>query len=77
MPIRGTFKKYRKLAAMPPVYVRAKREFAALKGRHFFSRKVSKRDVFYVTFCGVQKVTKKHAGLRPATSVQSSAQECF
>ena len=28
-----------------------------------------------VTFCIVQKVTKKHAGLRPATSIQSSA-EC-
>ena len=23
-----------------------------------------------VTFCAVQKVTKKHAGLRPATSIQ-------
>ena len=26
-----------------------------------------------VTFCIVQKVTKKHTGLRPATSIQSSA----
>ena len=26
-----------------------------------------------VTFCVVQKVTKKHAGLRPATSIQISA----
>ena len=26
-----------------------------------------------VTFCIVQKVTKKHAGLRPATSIQISA----
>ena len=26
-----------------------------------------------VTFCVVQKVTKKHTGLRPATSIQSSA----
>ena len=25
-----------------------------------------------VTFCVVQKVTKKHTGLRPATSIQSS-----
>ena len=25
-----------------------------------------------VTFCIVQKVTKKHTGLRPATSIQSS-----
>ena len=30
-----------------------------------------------VTFCGVQKVTKKHAGLRPATSIQSSARNTF
>ncbi len=30
-----------------------------------------------VTFCGVQKVTKKHAGLRPATSIQSSIEKNF
>ena len=30
-----------------------------------------------VTFCVVQKVTKKHAGLRPATSIQSSAESEF
>ena len=30
-----------------------------------------------VTFCIVQKVTKKHAGLRPATSIQSSARNTF
>ena len=30
-----------------------------------------------VTFCIVQKVTKKHAGLRPATSIQSSAGSDF
>ena len=30
-----------------------------------------------VTFCVVQKVTKKHAGLRPATSIQSSAEKTF
>ena len=30
-----------------------------------------------VTFCIVQKVTKKHAGLRPATSIQSSAGNSF
>ena len=30
-----------------------------------------------VTFCIVQKVTKKHAGLRPATSIQSSAGRDF
>ena len=30
-----------------------------------------------VTFCVVQKVTKKHAGLRPATSIQSSAGNTF
>ena len=30
-----------------------------------------------VTFCIVQKVTKKHAGLRPATSIQSSAGNTF
>ena len=30
-----------------------------------------------VTFCVVQKVTKKHAGLRPATSIQSSARNTF
>ena len=30
---------------------------------------------FSVTFCGVQKVTKKHAGLRPATSVQNPCGE--
>ena len=30
-----------------------------------------------VTFCVVQKVTKKHAGLRPATSIQSSVEEDF
>ncbi len=30
-----------------------------------------------VTFCIVQKVTKKHAGLRPATSIQSSAGSNF
>ena len=30
-----------------------------------------------VTFCVVQKVTKKHTGLRPATSIQSSAGEGF
>ena len=31
------------------------------------------KGVRLVTFCVVQKVTKKHAGLRPATSIQSSA----
>ena len=31
------------------------------------------KGVRVVTFCVVQKVTKKHAGLRPATSIQSSA----
>ena len=30
-----------------------------------------------VTFCVVQKVTKKHTGLRPATSIQSSVEEDF
>ena len=30
-----------------------------------------------VTFCVVQKVTKKHTGLRPATSIQSSAGNTF
>ena len=30
-----------------------------------------------VTFCIVQKVTKKHTGLRPATSIQSSAEKTF
>ena len=30
-----------------------------------------------VTFCIVQKVTKKHTGLRPATSIQSSAGNTF
>ena len=30
-----------------------------------------------VTFCIVQKVTKKHAGLRPATSIQSSVGNTF
>ena len=30
-----------------------------------------------VTFCIVQKVTKKHTGLRPATSIQSSVGEDF
>ena len=30
-----------------------------------------------VTFCIVQKVTKKHAGLRPATSIQSSVGSNF
>ena len=30
-----------------------------------------------VTFCIVQKVTKKHTGLRPATSIQSSVEEDF
>ena len=30
-----------------------------------------------VTFCVVQKVTKKHAGLRPATSIQSSVGNDF
>ena len=30
-----------------------------------------------VTFCIVQKVTKKHTGLRPATSIQSSIEEAF
>ena len=30
-----------------------------------------------VTFCIVQKVTKKHTGLRPATSIQSSVGNTF
>ena len=35
------------------------------------------KGVRIVTFCVVQKVTKKHAGLRPATSIQSSVEEDF
>ena len=31
----------------------------------------------FVTFCIVQKVTKKHTGLRPATSIQSFAGNTF
>ena len=30
-----------------------------------------------VTFCIVQKVTKKHAGLRPATSIQIAGRYIF
>ena len=30
-----------------------------------------------VTFCIVQKVTKKHAGLRPATSIQIAGRYVF
>ena len=35
------------------------------------------KGVRLVTFCVVQKVTQKHAGLRPATSIQSSAGNTF
>ena len=38
----------------------------------FRKPRISLRGVRVVTFCVVQKVTKKHAGLRPATSIQIS-----
>ena len=38
--------------------------------QRFASLNTSCEGVRVVTFCIVQKVTKKHAGLRPATSIQ-------
>ena len=35
------------------------------------------KGVRVVTFCIVQKVTKKHAGLRPATSIQIAGRYVF
>ena len=43
----------------------------------FAEPRFSRQGIRLVTFCIVQKVTKKHAGLRPATSIQSSAEEDF
>ena len=52
--------------------VRAKLLFGWADSRFAKPRKFPKRERI-VTFCIVQKVTKKHTGLRPATSIQSSA----
>ena len=40
------------------------------QGERFASLNTSCEGERIVTFCVVQKVTKKHAGLRPATSIQ-------
>ena len=47
------------------------------QGERFASLNTSCEGERIVTFCVVQKVTKKHAGLRPATSIQSSAGSNF
>ena len=43
----------------------------------FAKPRISLQRERVVTFCVVQKVTKKHTGLRPATSIQSSVEEDF
>ncbi len=43
----------------------------------FAEPRFSRQGIRLVTFCVVQKVTKKHAGLRPATSIQSSVGKSF
>ena len=57
-------------------FVRAKPPLRRAESR-FGKPRCSLQRERVVTFCVVQKVTKKHAGLRPATSIQSSAGEDF
>ena len=53
-------------------FVRAKPPLRRAESR-FGKPRCSLQRERVVTFCVVQKVTKKHAGLRPATSIQISA----
>ena len=53
-------------------FVRGKLSFRWADSR-FAEPRYSLQRERIVTFCVVQKVTKKHAGLRPATSIQISA----
>ena len=53
-------------------FVRGKVLFGCADSR-FAEPRSSLQGKRLVTFCVVQKVTKKHAGLCPATSIQSSA----
>ena len=53
-------------------FVNAKPQLRRAESR-FAEPRCSLQRERVVTFCVVQKVTKKHAGLRPATSIQISA----
>ncbi len=57
-------------------FVRGKVLFGCADSR-FAEPRCSLQRERLVTFCIVQKVTKKHTGLRPATSIQSSVEENF
>ena len=54
------------------IFVRGKVLFGCADSR-FAEPRCSLQRERLVTFCIVQKVTKKHTGLRPATSIQISA----
>ena len=64
-------KRSRRKAAKGFNWVRAKPPLRRAESR-FGKPRCSLQRERVVTFCVVQKVTKKHAGLRPATSIQSS-----
>ena len=65
-------KRSRRKAAKGFNWVRAKPPLRRAESR-FGKPRCSLQRERVVTFCVVQKVTKKHAGLRPATSIQISA----